>query len=255
MTATTMSPTSTSTSRVLAVARLHFVNRWTVLYVPWMILGFIFLVNLAVWWIIFSSVDSSSDRADVRDGLSYSGASFFIFVYMLIVAIQAMNATFPFAQGYSVTRRDYYLGTSIAFVLLSAIYAAGLTLMSVIEDVTGGWGFGGRMFTAVYFGDGGPLERLLFFLFAFLFFFFVGAATATVYVRWKSNGVLAFFAILGLAVVGGIALVTTTDRWPTIWSWFGSTGPLGIAAWSLVVTAIAGVAGYFILRRATPTNS
>ena len=33
------------------------------------------------------------------------------------------------------------------------MYAVGITLLGVIEQATGGWGLGGRMFSAVYFGD------------------------------------------------------------------------------------------------------
>ena len=58
-----------------------------------------------------------------------------------------------------------------------------------------------RMFTAVYFG-GPDIEwwmRLPIFFFILLFFFFVGAAVATVYVRWKATGLVFFFIVLGFA--------------------------------------------------------
>ena len=132
-------------------------------------------MNLAIWWIIFSAA-TAERRGRCREGLQYSGASIYIFVYMMVVAIQAMNLTFPFALGYGVTRRDFWLGSSLTFVLLSAMYAIGLTILSIIEEATNGWGLGGRMFTAVYFGDGPWSQRLFIFFVAFLFFFFVGAA-------------------------------------------------------------------------------
>jgi hypothetical protein len=241
-------------NRILSVFRLHFVNVSTTIGVPWMIMGFIFLVNFAIWALIFSTVSSAADRADVEEGLSWSGSSFFIFVYMAVVAVQAINLTFPFAQGYSVTRRDFYLGTSLAFVALSAFYAAGLTVLSVIEDATGGWGFHGHMFTSVYFGVGPWYERFTLFFVLLLFFFFVGAAFATVYVRWKANGMIALFAAITLAVVAVGALITFTEGWPAVGSWFAHNGANGVILWSLVPTVIAGVTGYAVLRRATPRN-
>jgi len=241
-------------NRVLAVLRLHFVNINTTIAVPWMIMGFIFLVNLAIWALIFTSVTSESDRADVEQGLTWSGASFFVFVYMAVVAIQAINLTFPFAQGYSVTRRDFYLGTSIAFVLLAAFYAAGLTVLSVLEDATGGWGFGGHMFTSVYFGVGPWYTRFVLFFVLLLFFFFVGAAFAAVYVRWKANGMIVLFAAITLLVVAAGALVTLVDAWPAVGGWFDDNGVNGVILWSLVPTVVAGITGYFVLRRATPRN-
>ncbi|MDO9398564.1 MAG: hypothetical protein Q7T71_18630 [Herbiconiux sp.] len=243
-----------SSSRVTAVTRLHFVNRLSVFGVPWLILGFIFVVNLAIWWIIFSSVQDPGDRQDVQDGLQYSGASFYIFVYMMVLGIQAVAMTFPFALGYSVTRRDFWLGTALSFVLLSALYAAGMTVLAVLEEATGGWGFGGRMFTTLYFG-GSDLPwygRFLLFAAIFLFFFFVGSAIATIYQRWRVNGMLVFFGALILLVVGGAALVTLTASWPAVGAWFAAMGPTGVVAWSLVPTVLAALVGFVLLRRTTP---
>jgi hypothetical protein len=259
MTTATLADTATHArpappNRILAIVRLHFVNPATTITVPWLILGFIFVVNLAIWAIIFSSVSDQQDRADAQEGLNWSGASFYIFVYMTIVAIQAINLTFPFAQGYSVTRRDFYLGTSIAFVLLSAMYAAGLTVLSLIEDATDGWGLGGHMFTSVYFGVGEWYVRFGLFFTIFVFFFFLGAVFAAVYVRWRANGMIALWAAITLAIVALVALVTFTDSWPAVGTWFVETGVNGVILWTLLPTAIAAVTGYFVLRRATPRN-
>jgi hypothetical protein len=219
-----------------------------------MIMAIIFAVNYTIWWIIARSVTSPSDLADAQEGFSYSGASFYIFVYMMVVAVQAINLTFAFAQGYSVTRRDFYLGTSLAFISLAAMYAAGLTLLSYLEEATGGWGLGGRMFTSIYYGNGEWYVRFLLYLAIFLFFFFVGAATAAVYVRWRTNGMLTFFAVLTLLLVGSAALVTLTENWGVVGEWFVANGANGVIAWTLVPTVLSAVAGYLVLRRATPRN-
>lgn len=73
---------------------------------------------------------------------------------MMVVAIQVLNLTFPFALGYGVARRDFYLGTTLSFVMLSVGYGALLTVLGYIEEATGGWGLGGKLFTAIYFSDG-----------------------------------------------------------------------------------------------------
>jgi hypothetical protein len=241
-------------NRFLAIIRLHFVSPMTTIFLPWMILGFIFLVNLAIWAIIFSSVPTETDRASAQEGLSWSGASFYIFVYMTFVAIQAINLTFPFAQGFGVTRRDFYLGTSVYFVILSAMFAAGLTVLSLVEDATGGWGFGGHMFTSVYFGVGEWYVRFVLFFAIFAFFLFLGAAFAAVYVRWRANGMIVLWAAITVLIVAAIALITFTDSWPAVGTWFARTGANGIILWSLVPTAVAAITGFFILRRATPRS-
>ena len=218
-----------SNDRLLSVVRLHFVNRWTVIYLPWAILGFVFLINLAVWAIIAASVPES-DQTEALDGTGWSGASFYFFVYMMVLAVQAINTTFPFAQGYGVTRRDFYLGSCIAFALLALTYGAAFTFLAFLEDATGGWGLGGRMFTAFYFGEGDWFQRLFLFVVAFAFFLFVGAATAATYVRWKATGMYVFFAALTLLIVGGAALATYTGSWPAVGGWFVTVGPYGFAA-------------------------
>ena len=238
------------TGRIFNVVRLHLANPWTTIILPWIILGIIFAANLAIWAIIYYSVDPV-DRADVSEGLQYSGAATYIFVYMMIVAITAMSVTFPFALGYGVTRRDFYLGSAVTFIGLSAMYTAGLTILSVIEEATGGWGFGGRMFTAVYFGEN-TLQRMVIFFVAFLFFFFFGAAIATVWVRWKATGVTAFFVVVTALLIAAAAVLTFTSNWQVVGNFFVGAGLVGSFAWSLVITVIAAVTGFFILRRATP---
>jgi len=250
---TTITAPATPAQRIVNVMKLQFANPWTTLILPWMILGIIFLANLAIWAILATNL-RGEDRADTLQGLQWSGASTFIFVYMMVVAVQAIAVTFPFALGYGVTRRDYYLGSALAFVILSAMYAVGLTILAAIEEATNGWGLGGRMFTSIYFGDGGWGSRLFIFFAAFLFFFFVGAAIATVWVRWRANGLTVFFIALAAVLIGAAALLTFSRSWNLVGEFFVAAGFLGSYAWSLIITALAGVLGFFILRRATPKN-
>lgn len=238
--------------RIVNVVKLHFTNPGTVLVWPLMIVAMIFLANLAIWWIIGTSITDPADHADAIDGFQWSGASFFIFVYMMVVAVQAMNQTFAYALGLSVTRRDYYLGSAAAFVLLALILTVILATAGAAEGATGGWGLGGRMFTAVYFGDGSWLQRAFIMLALFLFFFFVGAAVAGIFVRFRTRGLTIFFMALGVALVGAAALITAGGLWPAVGEGLATAGPMGIASWSLVATVVAAVAGFVILRRATP---
>jgi hypothetical protein len=244
---------ASSMKRITNVAQLHFANPWTTLGLPWIILGVIFVLSLTVWWLIYSATPVES-RTDVFTGLQFGGSSFFIFIYMMVVAIQAISITFPFALGYGVTRRDYYLGSSLAFVILAAIYTTGLTILGALETATNGWGMGGTMFAPVYFGDS-ILERTYIEFLVLLFFLFFGAAIATVWVRWKASGVVVFFIAVGALIVALIALATLTESWGAVGETLVSLGIVGIASWSLVITAISAVAGFSLLRGATPRNA
>lgn len=235
--------------RVLNVVKLQLGNPQTTIVMPWLILGFIFVVNLLIW-VIINAATSGHDAADARHGLQYSGASFYIFVYMLVVAIQAFSITFRFAIGFGSTRRNYWLGSALTFVILAAIFAVGMTILSVIEVATGGWGLGGRMFSAVYFGDVW-WQRLLVFFFGLLCSLFVGSLFAAVWVRWKATGMIVLFGGIGLLVLALVAFLTLSHSWAAFGAAFASSTPLGIASWLLVPAAIAAGAGFLILRRAT----
>jgi hypothetical protein len=252
-TATTRQPAG-SFERITRITRLLLANPWTTIAMPWIVIGGIFVVNWLIWLIMFSNL-SGSDAADAREGIQYSGASSWMFVYMFIIAVQAINLAFPLALGYGATRRDFYLGTSVTFVVLSAMYAVGLTILSVIEQLTNGWGLGGTMFTAIYFGgDVAWYVRLGIFFCGLLFFFFVGSLFATFWVRWKANGMVGGFGLLALLLVGVIALITYTGSWPAVGDALARAGAPGIATWLLVPTVLAAIAGFFVLRRATPRS-
>ncbi|CAN5320958.1 hypothetical protein BH11ACT3_BH11ACT3_03670 [soil metagenome] len=253
-TTTVVRPPAGAFERITRITRLLLANPWTTIALPWIVIGGVFALNWLIWLILFTNLDSS-DSADAREGIQYSGASSWMFVYMFIIAVQAINLAFPLALGYGATRRDFYIGAALTFVLLSAMYAVGLTILSVIEELTNGWGLGGTMFTAIYFGgDVAWYVRLAIYFFGLLFFFFIGSVFATLWVRWKTNGMIVGFGLLGLVLVGLAALFTYTASWDRVGEFFAHAGALGTATWLLVPTAIAAVAGFFVLRRATPRS-
>lgn len=236
--------------RIASVARLHFANPATLIVTPIAVLGAIFALNVAIWVIVIVSSGPVSG-SDIARGFGYSGSILWIFVYLAVVAIQAMNATFRLALGYGATRRDYYLGSALAFTGLSIGYTAVLTVLGLLEQATGGWWLGGRMFTPVYLGEGWG-DRIAVMLCLFLFFTFAGSAFGAVYVRWRRNGLLVFGGILlAVVVIVGFA-IALTRAWGAVGAWWSATPLEGIAAWSLVLTAAFGVVGYLVLRRAVP---
>ncbi|MEZ5190599.1 MAG: ABC transporter permease [Schumannella sp.] len=239
-------------ARILRVVRLNLANPWTTVIMPWIVLGAIFVLSYGIWILVFLSVEPGGE-AEAREGMQWSGASMWIFVYLLVVAVQTMNLTFPLALGYGSTRRDFYLGSAATFVVLSVMWALGLTILSAIESATDGWGIGGRMFTTIFFGGDSPVwQRFVICLCISLFFFFVGAAVASVYVRWRVLGMIVFFFLLGLALIGALALIFAVDGWPAVGDFFVTNQAFGVSLWMLVPTAVAGLAGYLMIRGATP---
>lgn len=237
--------------RVWNVVRLQFTNRWNMFALPWIVLGAIFLLDIGIWVVINASAGKDLSASGSNYG---AGATWYIYFYMLVVAIQALNLTFPFALGYSVTRRDYYLGTCLAFVIQSAMFTVGIVLLSYIEQWTNGWGWRIHLFHISYFGNGTLWERLLMVFALFLFAFFLGTLFGTFYVRWKVSGAILLGGAIALLIFAAVALISFSHSWLHVWNWFATTGTAGVLAWSLIPTVVAAAVGYLVLRRATPRD-
>ena len=240
--------------RLWNVARLHAANPFTIFWTPLLVVGLIFLANWVIWWVIRTVSNGDEESvANVSQGFQYSGATLWIFVYMMVIAIMAMNLSFSFALGFGSTRRDYVIGSVLTFVGLAVLYSAVFVLMTAIETWTNGWGLGGAMFNAIYFGVDAPWWLRAFHVFAlFLFFFALGSAFGAMYVRWKARGLILFFSLLSLLLLGAVALLTASASWGAVGDFFVSVGMTGAYALSLIVSAVAVVAANLILRKATP---
>lgn len=240
--------------RIVNVARLHLVNKSSLFKVPIFVLGLVLIFNLALAWIIIQLLPSVDPESAENYHYWSGGGGGFIVVYMLVIAVQSISMTFPFAQAYSVTRRDFYLGSIIAYLALSVFYAVLLSALTWIEDFTNGWGLQAQIFGIWYLGLKSIPEVFFVFLMALIFFFFVGSAAAALYVRFKVWGLVGFFAVIGVATLAVIVIPILTRTTDAVGAWFVTTGTIGISAWLLVPTIIAGIAGMLILRRATPVS-
>ena len=238
--------------RIWRIVRLITANPFTTIITPWLILATIFVLNWLIWLILFANLDAEQ-RGNAQEGIQWSGAAFYIFVYMLVIAVQAVNLSFPLALGYGSTRREFTLGAMLTFVLLSVMYAVGMTIGAALEKATGGWGLGGIFFRTVYFGGDEVWYVQLWVYFCwFLFFFFTGTIFAAMYVRWKASGLIVAFGVLAFLVVGGAALLTFTETWHVLWGTLADLGVVGSVTWLLVPAILSAGLGYLVLRRATP---
>lgn len=255
MTTTALSPephrTAMTSMRIINVMRLHFANKFQLVMTPWLIMGFIFGVSLLIGWIARGAGDPTTGEEGFT--IEINGSVFYFLVYMLVLAVMAISQMFPFSQSYSVTRREFYVGTVLTFLGLSIAYSLVITLLGAIEDASGGWGLNVSVFNPGIFGPN-LAERFYIMVVLFAFFFMTGMATASVYVRWKANGMYIFFGLLVLLIVGLAWLTTATGSWGAVGNWFAAMGLLGVVTWTLVPTFLALVTGYILLRKATPRN-
>lgn len=253
MTAAAIAPAagrSGAPSRIVNAARIHAANPWGTLVLPWLIYAAIFALTLAIWGLITMSA-GGIDKLE-PDAFMYNGGGTWVLFYMMVVAIQAMNQTFKFALGLCVTRREYYLGTALYFLFLSVLYTTGITLLGIIEKATDGWGFNGSFFVPFWMQEASFGERWIAWFGLFTVFFFLGAAVATVFVRWGSNGLIVFFVTLSVAILAAVYVIVRFDLGSELGAWFTSRSIVELAGVGLLASAVAGGIGFLLMRRATP---
>ncbi|WNM25263.1 ABC transporter permease [Demequina capsici] len=234
--------------RLSAVLRIHLANPWQTLITPWIIMALIFGVNAGIWGLVAYSA-GGADKVE-PGAFQNNGGVTWLYVFMLVVAVQAMHFTFRFALGFSITRRDYYAGTLLYFLLLAVVYTAGLTVLAALERATGGWWLNGGFFAPMMLVDA-PIAVVAYYSFAgLLLAFTVGATAAAVWVRWAAAGLYWMFGILAVALVGGLWGVTVAHAWTSVWGYLTDTPLAVLVTWTLPVTALAAMAGHLLLRRA-----
>ncbi|AYG04345.1 hypothetical protein [Gryllotalpicola protaetiae] len=238
--------TPSAFDRIWRVVRVHYLSWRMTLLFPWAILIGILGVNIAIWYlIVFASHENHLQT-------QYTGSLSYLFVYQAIVAVQLMNLSFGYALGMSSTRRDFFLGTGLFFVVHAAQFTAGIVLLTYIEQWTNGWGVGGHMFQTVYLGTGPLGQRVFTVFFGLLAVLFLGSIFGAVFVRWRAYGLYAAFGLVLIVLLGAAAMITFTQSWPEVGAWFVRNRALGVVAWSLPVTALCGAIGFVALRRAIP---
>ena len=254
MTAVVSAPIAQSTSRlrpneIWRIVRLHAVNPSVFFGVPWIILGAAWIVSIVIAMIIGGA---GAPEADIREGMRYSWAVLSPQWYLIVVGVQAVAYTFSFALGFGATRRDFWLGTAVMFLFVSIEMAAAIATLVQLEQLTDGWGVGASMFDSLWYGQQGWLVDFYATFALQLLVLFIGAAITTVYMRWRIRGMLILTLSAIVLVLGLIALATFTESWPQIFGWLGSIGIVGIFSLILGLAAVFALAGFLVIRRATP---
>ncbi|MFC5703460.1 hypothetical protein ACFPVX_19400 [Cohnella faecalis] len=226
-------------NRTASIIRMHTNDRFFWLYLPLIILGSSFFINLII-----------SALIDEEGGL-YTGGLASIYVYTGIISMITVSQTFPFALGFSVTRKDYFFGTAATAVLVSVITGAILYLLSTLENATSGWGVKLHYFHLPYFSDGPIYEQLSVSFLNMLHLYFLGFVLASLFRRFGRKGISIFFLLL--LVVGttlGYAVVYL-EWYKPIGDWLSDQTALGLSAWLIPLILLYGAASYRMLRNST----
>jgi hypothetical protein len=227
-------------SRVLSVARVHLLSRMFLAW-PWAILASSFAINLVIFGSLGSAIENHT-----------SGGLASIYIVMMIFGGGCVAQMFPYMIGLSVSRRSFYLATSLVTAGLSIAYGIGIYLLSLIEGATGGWGIGLHFFDLGFLSTGNPATQVLVYIGPFLALGFLGMFLGAIHRRWGMNGIFVL-CIAAIVVLGGTtALLAVHNGWAPLGHWFAGQSTLAvIAGWPVVIAVLFAVAGYLPLRHAT----
>jgi hypothetical protein len=232
-------------NRTLQAARLHVVHPLAILGVPWLVGLSSFTVNELIWG--FGHLGSQPDNAGGTGGVLA------LYITVSAVFLQSVTQLFPFAMGVGLSRHTFYAGTAVMALAQSLGYALVLTILSAVENASGGWWTGLHFFAPVHIGRLAVVEQFAIFFLVMLGFALLGIAIGSVQKRWGAAGLYAL-AVGALLLFGGAAvLVTALGSWSAIGSWFTDTSVLAIAAVYLGFAAIvSGTLSWTGLRRVVP---
>jgi hypothetical protein len=230
-------------SRVLQAARLHFVHPLVSLGMPWLIVGVAFAINVAIWHLTPAGAD---------DG-GFTGGIGALYITLLIAYVQSVTQLLPFAMGVSLSRRSFYLATSLVALVEALGYGVVLSALTAAEDATGGWGAGMSFWApGVLDVDNAALQVLVSGA-PILVIAFLGIGMGVVSKRWGPSG--AWIVTLGTTIFfGALAiLISWLDAWRAIGSWLAAqsitTLAVGLPTALAAVLAVIAFAG---IRRVVP---
>jgi uncharacterized membrane protein (UPF0136 family) len=229
---------------IMRAARLHLIGMPMTLGLLWGNLALVFAINLFVFALI-------GDR--IPPGRAITGAVVAVYIVMLVIFARAMTQLLPFAMALSLTRRTFYLGTSIVVLGLSATSGMLLLLAKLVEDATDGWGLDVAFYGVAFLADLNPPLLFLAYTVPLIATSFIGILMAVVYKRWGIAGAMALWLVPLLLIGAFVAIVTWLDAWLAVGRWFVDQSVLNlVVSWPAVIAAVCAGASYLMLRRVTP---
>ncbi|MGB3602284.1 hypothetical protein [Gordonia sp. (in: high G+C Gram-positive bacteria)] len=237
--------TTVLTTRTANVVRMQLINRKIFIWLPLIILAGAFAVSMIIYGAIYASVD------DITEPM-YGGGSQAPLWYFAVIGIQAMSMTFPFSQAMSVSRREFYVGTTMTAVLASLGFALLYLVGGLIEKATNGWGIDGYFFAVPWiWGQGAAVATLLYFM-APMLTFTIGFFAATIYKRYGITALVLIGVALALIIALSVLGTSLGGGWPAVGRWFMDLTPLKVGGYGLAVTAVLSGISFAAIRRAIP---
>jgi hypothetical protein len=222
----------------IKVARYQLIDR-NVIVIPWGILSLVFLINV----VIAAEIPARHGRA------LYVGALSAIYVIFIAAGALSISRQLPFALALGVSRRSFYVGTTLLWVALAAVYGLGLTVLQLIERGTGGWGLNLHFFRVPYLLAGPWYLSWLTSFVGLALMLAWGTWFGIVYRRWNLFGLFSFITVQVLALTAVLLIIGGAHAWHAVGHFFTTltiSGLTGLLA-ALTVALLGG--GYATVRR------
>lgn len=221
----------------IRIARLHLEGGMNYLAYPWLILGLNFLIANAV--------------SAATGGPLYSGEVFAMYAAFLAMGVVSVVRWLPFALALGVSRRTYFMGTTLLALALSAADGLLLTLFQGLESATNGWGSSLHFFRVPYI-FAGPWYLTWLTSFVLLTVSFVyGMWFGIVFRRWNLFGLMAFITVQVVALTLGTVGVTQAHGWHSIGHFFTTLSVEGLTGLLAALAVILLAGGFATIRRVT----
>ncbi|WMY78971.1 hypothetical protein [Citricoccus sp. I39-566] len=232
---------------ILRVVRLHFVDRMQMIWVPIIMLASVAALCVVIMVVLQAFTPGTAE--ELSEGFRYNQAALWSWPgFIVTIGVYAYARTMPFAIGMmGSTRRHYWAGTAL-WILVESVYLSALVgVFLLLEQATGHWFTGARMFDVYALGNGHlGLTLLLSFAMAAACLS-VGAGLAAVYLRWGQYGVMAGIAAILVIVLGTLALVLASDL--DVATFFTTNLIEKASALLLVIAALATAVSWVVMRR------
>lgn len=240
-------PAPSRTNPVLRIVRLHFTDRMQMIWVPVIMLASVAALCVVIMVVLQALTPGTQE--ELSEGFRYNQAALWSWPgFIVTLGVYAYARTMPFAIGMmGSTRRHYWAGTALWILVQSAYLAALVGVFLLLEQATGHWFTGARMFDVYALGNGHlGLTLLLSFAIAAACLS-TGAGLAAVYLRWGQYGVMAGIAVILVIILGVLALVLASEL--DVATFFTTNLIEKASALLLVIAALATAVSWAVMRR------
>jgi hypothetical protein len=224
------------------VSRYHLADRIRFREQPWALLAFLFGVNLA-------TTAASPPDANAAATLPSLLAGFFA-VFIGIGALM-ISRMLPLGLTLGVSRRTYYIGSTLLCLGLAAGYGLAFAMLQAVERATGGWGTDAHFFRVPHILAGPwALTWLTSFVLVTLMLAY-GMWCGIIYRRWNYPGLLIFAAAHIVVLLAAALIITWVHAWSHVAHALTKLTAAGLTGLLAVLAAIVLAGGYATIRRVT----